>query len=91
MVDPGNLKPRKELELLGFKPKGDCYGGCGCGTKSYFRSGHDPDFARKVEPYLRALVNGSSDETPQNLVKVWSGSPELKRAVQRLNKLPEDT
>ena len=90
MVNQGKLKPRKELELLGFKPKGDCYGGCGGGTKSYFQSGHDPSFAGEVEPFLRALVNGSPEETPENLVKAWSGSPLLKRAVQRLNKLPED-
>ena len=93
MVNEAPLKPRKELELLGFQPKGDCYGGCGCkcGRKSYFAMGHDAAFAYKVEPYLRALVNGSPDETAPNLVKAWSGTPELKRAVQRLNKLPEDT
>ena len=85
------LKPRKELELLGFKPKCDCYCGCGKTTKSYFHSGDDPSFAPRVEPFLRELVNGSLDETPQNLVKAWSGKPKLKQAVQRLNNLPEDT
>lgn len=93
MANQGPLRPRKELELLGFQPKGNCYCGCGrgCGKKSYFYSGDDAKFAGEVEPFLRALVNGSPKETPTNLVKAWSGSPELKRAVQRLNKLPEDT
>ena len=93
MVSQGPLRPRKELELLGFQPKGNCYCGCGCkcGAKSYFKSSHDAKFAGEVEPFLRALVNGSPKETSPNLVKAFSGTPALKRAVQRLNKLPEDT
>ena len=85
------LKPRKELELLGFQPMGKCYGGCGDDTQSYFASGHDAAFARNVAPILRELVKAPQDENPRKLVKTYSGSPKLKQAVQRLNNLPEDT